>query len=177
MDRHIRQWFDTLQRQKEAVLLGVSTWPAERLRFRPQPTAWSTLNVLDHLLKTEQGVFDAVGKSLPGGHPVTWKDRFGEWMVIGVMRSPIRVKVPASAQTVLPGETSDLPMITKQWQETREQAAQLLASLSPGQLRCGLFQHPIAGWMTMLQTVRFLSAHLQHHGYQLNRLKRATGEL
>jgi uncharacterized damage-inducible protein DinB len=176
MTPSLRPSFDDLQRRKRAVLFGLSAWSEERLCLQPAPASWSALDVLDHLLKVEQGWLDAVRSNLPDGHPVALRDRLGAWAVLCVMRSPMRVKVPDSASQVLPEKAADLSLITQQWQAAREEMAQLLTDLSPKQLRCGLFRHPVSGWMAIRQALAFLSAHLQHHGYQLRRIQRATRE-
>ena len=174
MSPSIQPQFEKLQRQKQAVLSGLSAWSIERLQFRPAPANWSTLDVLDHLVKVEEGWIDAVRANLPDGHPVRFRDRLGAWAVYCVMWSPLRVKVPDSAAQTLPNETGNLSLMTGKWQVTRDEMAQLLAGLSLKQLRSGLFQHPVSGWMTMPQAIQFLSAHLRHHGYQVSRLEQKT---
>ena len=177
MTPKIRQSFETLERQKARLLSEVLTWSAERAQFRPEPTGWSTLDVLDHLVKVEKAFLRTVQNNLPDGHPVTYKDRIGALFIIGVMRSPMHVKVPASATTVLPGTTTDSRTLSNKWDETRGEMAGLLTALLPSQFRAGLFRHPVSGWMTVSQAMAFLSAHLRHHGYQLNKLRSATREL
>jgi len=135
------------------------------------------LDVLDHLVKVEEALLEAAHEQLPNGIPVTFKDRVGAFFVISVMRSPMRVKVPTSATMVLPEATTDSHDTAKRWSEVREQMANLLRSLQPEQLRTGLFRHPVSEWMTMANALAFLSAHLRHHEYQLNRLNSATRNL
>jgi hypothetical protein len=130
--------------------------------------------VLDHLMKVEKASLEAVQEKLPDGTPITFRDRLGVLFINSLMRSPIRVKVPASAAVVLPQGTADLSGTVTAWGDVREQMANLLGSLQPEQLRCGLFRHPVSGWMTMPDALAFLSAHLQHHTYQINRLKSAN---
>jgi hypothetical protein len=62
-----------------------------------------------------------------------------------------------------------------QWVKNRERLFSLLDSLQPDQLSLGVFRHPVSGWMTMPQALAFLSAHIRHHEYQLDRLKSAIG--
>ena len=166
--------FEKLERQKAAVLAEIAAWSAARLRFQPEAPSWSALDVLDHLLKVEHAVISAVQASLPDGQPVRLKNRLRAWVVIGVMRSPLRVKVPSSATRVWPGKSLDPSLIAPRWNAKREQMASLLETLSPAQLRRGLFRHPVSGWMTMPQAMAFLCAHLGHHGRQLARLKHAS---
>ena len=169
----IWRWFERLETQKQKVLTDVAGLSAAQLRFRPEPTAWSVPDVLDHLIKVEKALLEAVQDQLPNGTPLKFKDRVGASFIIAVMHSPMRVKVPASASMVLPESRADSSKIAARWSEVREEMADLLRSLRPEQLSCGLFRHPVSGWMTMAQALAFLSAHLRHHDYQLNRLKSA----
>lgn len=171
--------FATLERQKLALLSSVSTWSDARLRHRPEPSVWSALDLLDHLVKVEIGTLAALRSNLPNGSPVTLRDRFGALMVNAVMLSPKRIKVPASAaQLVLPEPAAEPSTILERWSELRLDISDLLSSLSPQQLRCGLFRHPVSGWLTVSQALTFLSTHLTHHSrYQLVRLRQATRHL
>ncbi len=177
MTSHLSHSFHKLERQRRNLLAGVSTWSEARLRFRPDPSTWSMLDMLDHLLKVELEILKAINASLPDGVPVTLKDRFGALMVAGVMLSPMRIKVPGAASEVLPAATSSLAEIAQKWGSSRLELLQLLNSLSSSQLRLGLFRHPVAGWMTIAQTMNFFSVHLTHHRHQFARLKQATRTL
>jgi hypothetical protein len=172
----VKRWFEKLERQKQTVLADVAGLSAAQLAFRPE-ASWSVLNVLDHLVKVEKAFVANVHGHLPNGMPVTLRDRVGGMAVIFVMQSPMRVKVPPAASMVLPEATVTLPETGARWAEVREEMADLLGSLRPEQSGCGLFRHPIGGWMTMARGLQFLSAHMRHHGYQLNRLKSAIRDI
>jgi uncharacterized damage-inducible protein DinB len=169
--------FEKLETQKQKVLADVGRLSAAQLRFRPEPTAWSVSDVLDHLVKVEKALLGAVQDQLPDGTLLKFKDRVGTLFIIAIMQSPVRVKVPSTAAMVLPEATADTSETAMRWSQVREEMADMLRSLRPEQLRCGLFRHPVSGWMTMAQALKFLSAHLRHHDYQLNRLKSASRKL
>jgi len=168
MSNEVRQWSEKLERQKSALLSDVASLGAEQIWFRPEPSSWSVADVLDHLVKVEQASLEAVRRQLPGDAPPALGDRMRAAIVILVMRSPVRVKVPASATQVLP-EAADPAKSEPRWSEVRKEMGDLLRSLQPEQLR-----HPVSGWMTMAQALAFLSAHLRHHRYQIDRLKSAS---
>ena len=170
----IWRWFERLETQKQKVLTDVAGLSAAQLHFRPEPTAWSVPDVLDHLIKVEKALLEAVQDQLPNGTALKFKDRVGASFIIAVMHSPMRVKVPPSASMVMPAATKDLPAYAASWSEVREKTARLLGSLQAAQMRIGLFRHQVSGWMTITDTLRFLSAHLRHHHYQLSRLKSAA---
>jgi hypothetical protein len=177
MRPELERRFSHLERQKQALLEDLATWPAARLSFRPAPSAWSALEVLDHLCRVERGWTLAVRRNLADGPQVTVRDRVGALVVNAVMRSPRRVKVPAAATAVLPAGAHDLPALASRWADGRLQMHALLDGLVPGQCRKGVFKHPVAGWMPIPTALTFLSAHLRHHGYQLDRLRGSSSSI
>ena len=175
MDRALQRKFQKLQRQKQDVLSDLAGLSAAQLHFQPDSNSWCALDVLDHVIKTESTILAMVRQQLPNKNRVTLQNRAGAMLVNAIMRSPIRVKVPRQATMVLPSTESDLPDITANWSRTRDDIATLLESLTPEQMRIGAFRHPVAGWMNVNRTLMFLSVHLSHHVFQLERLKAASG--
>ncbi len=170
----VRRSFDKFERQKHSLLCQLTQWSMARVSFRPAPSSWSALEVLDHLVKVEQAVLLDIRSRLPDGELVSFKDRVGAYLVFAVMRFPLRVKTPASTPTALPQPGRLLrgcpPM--GRGQKQSEKTARYLAagtipvrSVSPPDL------------MTMPRALTFLSAHLHHHGYQLNRFEKVTSRL
>ncbi len=177
MNPALSKAFQRLEREKQALLSAVASECAEAMSRRPEPGCWSRAEVLDHLAKVEEACVNSVQANLKHSRPVRLQHRLKALMVNGVMRTPLRVKVPASAKGVLPAAAADVGVVREQWSEVRRRLAELLNRLPPEKMRCGVFRHPVAGWMTIFGALAFLSAHLQHHRYQLNRLKRATAEI
>lgn len=56
----IWRWFERLETQKQKVLTDVAGLSAAQLRFRPEPHRWSVPDVLDHLIKVEKALLEAV---------------------------------------------------------------------------------------------------------------------
>lgn len=177
MHNRFQAAIERLERQKTKVLSDAIQFSEQRLRYRPNASTWSALDILDHVVKVENASFDVVRRNLPHGHPIGLKDRVGAFMVTTVMKTTIRVKVPAGANMVLPAEVADLSEISSRWNKTRDAMRALTEELADAQFRVGLFRHPVAGWMNISQTLGFLSAHLQHHVFQIHRLKMLTDRL
>ena len=57
------------------------------------------------------------------------------------------------------------------WQGRLAELALLLAELGLERQSCGLFQHPVGGWMGMPQVLEFFRVHVTHHDFQLARLR------
>jgi hypothetical protein len=166
--------FTALAQQRAEFLRRLAGWSEERLKFRPKPSMWSALDVADHLVRVERTAVSMVLSNLPDGQPVRWTSRIRGAVANAAMKSRIRVPVPRGVETVIPEGAVSLGAITADWDRTRAEMEQMVAELSQHQLQRGLLRHPVAGWMTILQGLTFLSAHLQHHGYQLDRLEKVA---
>ena len=164
--------FDGLEKKKHAFLHTVSSWTPCQLRFRPTPAAWSALQVLDHVVKTEREIFAAAQSGLNQSRTSPLGDRIRGSLLNALMSSPARLKVPAAAALILPDNSKDLPELTDDWISVRRLQRKWIAALGSGYSNKGIFRHPVSGWMTPSQTLGFLSAHLHHHGFQIKRIQR-----
>ena len=115
--------------------------------------------------------------SLPQKISITARDRLGRMMVNTAMLSPGRIKVPAAATAVLPGEPPSLEVLLKRWQRNDALLDRTLTNVSPEQRSIGAFRHPVAGWMNLADGIGFLLAHFQHHQFQYKRIARASSHL
>jgi hypothetical protein len=168
------EWAERLEAQKAAMLARVSAWPAELQTRNPVEGEWSALQVLDHLVRTERGMCAMSAKGLAAPQKIGVKDRVGFAMVERVFRSRRRVKVPEPVKHfILPGEGLELRRIEDAWGEVRETLAKLMCEAEG--CRDGVFRHPVGGWMSFGQVLRFFSVHMVHHGYQLERIESALG--
>jgi hypothetical protein len=136
---------------------------------------------VEHLVKTEQGILAemlAAFRDHGNARTVPVSDQVRGWLLTCLFRTPLRVRVPPGATTVLPARSigihpAPIEQLTAQWQATRDQLADLLERVPPSALGIGVFRHPVGGWMTLPRTLHFFSAHMQHHGYQIQRLQAA----
>ena len=163
-----------LEQQKSDVLRGVSRWSPRQLAYRPQPPAWSALEVLDHLVRVEREILIAMRRGLHSPHRLGLRDRAGVALLDWLFRSDRRVRVPKSVPQILPTSDATLESIGEDWAHGRRDLGEFLSSLSLPQHALGIFQHPVAGWMTVPQILRFFWVHTHHHGFQLARLEAAS---
>lgn len=166
-----------LETQKQELLTHIKGWSPARLSYRPSPAAWSSVEVLDHLVKTEESILAFAKRGLAKPHRIGIRDRLGSLFIQKIFQTDRKVKVPAAAAQVLPDRRLDLDSILQRWQSTRNDFAAFQRQLSPEQARLGIFRHPVCGWMGIPQIVAFFSVHMVHHGFQLSRLRSQTQTL
>ena len=166
-----------LETQRLQALGLVEGWSAERLAFSSSGGQWSALQVFDHIVRSESGIQAAVRAGLQAPHSIGVRDRLGVLFIDRIFRSERQVKAPASATSIQPGTDLNLQEICDRWVMCRRELGAILSAVSPGQMSGGVFRHPVAGWMTLPQVLRFFEVHVLHHTYQLNRIALASEHL
>ena len=172
----MRATFTGLERQKAEILGRVKDWSADRLAYRAAAKEWSAVEVIDHLAKVEQGILAAVRRGVQTPQSVGVADRLRSFLIYLLFRTRAKVRVPRAAAEVLPDPRVELGGVVKQWEATRIDLLALLTEMDGGALHAGVFRHPVSGWMTVPQVLRFLSVHMHHHVFQLDRIAAGVEE-
>ncbi|NYF91570.1 DinB family protein [Tunturiibacter empetritectus] len=166
-----------IEQQKRELIDELSHWASERLAFRPTSNEWSALQMVDHLIRTEREILLVTYSNEHQLHRIGLIDHLRTRFLEGLFRSDRKVKVPSTASVVLPGIDVQLPILTAEWLEVRAKLAQNVDRLLAGPHGMALFHHPVGGWMSMQAVLNFLSVHLVHHRFQLQRLRAASVHL
>jgi DinB superfamily len=136
---------------------------------RPHPDRWSILEIVEHLVLSERVVFGP----LDGLEPRTPRERSLRnharyWMVMFILRFDIPVKVPSAA--LLPEGTRSVESLWEQWEASHAALRRWVEASDTRVRRHALFAHPVAGPMTMADTLRMLDVHLDRHVRQIDGL-------
>lgn len=166
----------TLEQQKADVLASLAEWPAAGLVHRLTATSWCAVEVLDHIVKVEREILAAAERGLASPHPRGMGDRIRGELLDWLFRSDRRVRVPTSVPEVLPAADADLATVRREWDLARRELAAFLGPLTCEQLVPGVFRHPVGGWMSVPQVLRFFWVHTHHHRFQLVRLRASASE-
>ncbi len=161
----------TMDGRKAAMLQDAAAWGPEALLFRPAPTTWCALDVIDHLSKVESEIALSVQANAATPRAVPPRDKVMAIVVYSAMYAPTRIKAPAGAATTLPRTPASLEEASGTWSAARQLVTETITALEEKQVRGGVFQHPVSGWMSAAGTLRFLDAHLAHHAFQWKRLR------
>jgi hypothetical protein len=166
--------FGRLEHRKAEVLRLLNRWPEEDLARKPSPGAWSALEVLDHLLKTEASVRHSCQENLKSRHNiVTLAAKARAVTFLTLMRTPVRVTVPAAVSFVLPEAPASLENVLSRWDAERRELRMLLGTLTEEAGNVGVLRHPAVGWLDLRGALAFLSVHLRHHEFQIRRIAAA----
>ncbi len=168
--------FEKIEQQKADILVRVEGWPIELLGFRPSEGEWSAVEVLDHLVRTEDAIQAAARIGLSKPHRIGLLDKLRTRSLSAVFRSDRRVKVPRRVTQVLPGAGNTVNSVRDSWGLSRASLAQFLVTIPEALLSEGIFKHPVGGWMSVTGILGFLSDHITHHEFQLSRILKVKEE-
>ncbi|HMU60458.1 MAG TPA: DinB family protein [Gemmatimonadales bacterium] len=163
----------TLDETREAFLAPIRAASDLQRSFRPAPGAWSMLDVTEHLVLAEEKSLLGMLKGPPPGTTITPLARVRMAMVLLVMQTDLRVKVPVAR--VLPTGSVALGELEARWGDARRGLERFLEPITEPEARSARFRHPIGGWVSVGTGVTFYAAHIRHHARQVRRLHRAAG--
>lgn len=155
-----------LERQREVVLNRVRSLGDDTLRTRPQPEAWSILEILEHLVVSEAVILQGLPPWVDlEERPRTLAHRVKLLLVRMVLGLGIPVKVPS--RRMLPSGTLGLDQVSAQWRSQHGWLHAFLAEAGPSAAHQALFRHPVAGPITLHQALGLDLRHLRTHRRQI----------
>ena len=167
LEKRLQAFDDTRRR----VLDEMEALDPALLVAKPIAGKWSMIEIVDHLVLAERAVF----KGLPDPRRIEEKPRdFGNRvryaLVLFILRSGIPVRTPSPA--MVPQGDRGLPGLRLLWDESQQWLRSCIAHLGPGAGQKAVFEHPIAGPLTVSQAVRMGQVHVDGHVRQIRRLRR-----
>ncbi len=174
---YCRCTFQVLERRKRKMLDTVEGWAPEWLTYAPGPEAWSMLQLFDHLIRTERSVRETSERNLAQQQSrASLRERWRAGRFLFMFRLPIRVRVPRAASFVQPGRPTSIASVVQEWNEERHFLYDFLARQGKNTLQSTAMRHPAIGAMSLRNALRFLVVHLQHHEFQVLRLRWAVSQ-
>ena len=163
--------FDAIEDRRKAFLAHLASMDDGKLHYRPKPTAWSLLQVAQHLVLLEQLVLKTTLRDPKPGVRRHWWHRIGAWMVGFVFRFGFRV--PAPTRMVVPLNEKPLGESAAQWSELRAKLMAFLETCTPERAKAFGFRHPVSGPQDVYGTLDFIASHHDHHLRQVGRIEAA----
>lgn len=150
--------------------------PSQR-NFQPNPTSWSLLGVVEHLVIAEKGTLGFFQKYNPNEskHQANLKSKFKN--LLGKITFSVPVKIKAPSPVLYPKGGLDLEQLTKDWTTYRASILKIVNSFPAEKANYTVFKHPLIGPMTMKQTLNFMTTHIRHHIKQMKRIQASEGYL
>lgn len=169
---------DRTKQRSHDIVSEVERLSAEQVRHRPSEVEWSVLEVLDHLRRTESAIHRSCEENIRlRRHRVSAQERVKAKFFLLMLRLPVRVKVPSTVSFVLPSMPESLQKVLDAWKQEHLRFRDFLAKVTARDAGIGAVKHPAVGWLDLRGALLFLSVHLRHHYFQIDRLKLSMSKL
>ena len=173
MPEQLQQRLRALDERRRALLDEVEALSDERLTAKPVPGKWSILEIVEHLVLAERDVLQNLPEpSQLVARPRRLKARVSYPLVMFVLRHGIPAKVPSPR--MVPTGRASLAALRRQWDETHQWLRIYVDGLARGDFGKAVFEHPIAGPLTVEQAIRMDLVHLETHAREIRRLVALT---
>ncbi|TMB93800.1 MAG: DinB family protein [Chloroflexi bacterium] len=158
----LRERFDALEASRVALLNRLAGLDPRRWVQAPRPGSWSLGEIAHHLVLAEEEVLRQLREpEADFGRRQTLRDRFGRALVGWIFRRGIHVKTPMRSMVPTPGRS--LEEIRHAWGSVRSELASYLTTLHEGERTRVIFRHPVAGRMSIMQTLELIRAHFDDY--------------
>lgn len=174
MATRLGRLIDALEARRSLLLAQLDRLDAATLAARPAPDKWSILEIAEHLVVAEKVIL----LGLPPWAALAERSRSPRHrllylLVWTILRFRIPVRVPS--RRMHPGGQACLPELRADWEATGRWLRAYQAEYDPDGRRRAVFQHPVAGPITLVQALRLDLLHLRVHERQIRRILRGAG--
>ena len=159
-----------LETLRNELLTELARHGRQMLNRKPEDGGWSPGQVLAHVIEAERMSLAYVRKKTQAPESIRQRSLrhwFNGVVLSTAMRTPLKFQVPPTV-----GEPPDnvvLEELQRDWQEVREGWRELLNSFPPQLHNKTVYRHPVAGPLSMDQSLAFLVRHLERHARQIRR--------
>jgi uncharacterized damage-inducible protein DinB len=160
-----------LERLRSELLARLAAFDSAALNRKPAAGGWSTVQVLAHVILAERLSLEYLQKKIqrPESIPrsgVISALKSGALAVF--LRLPFKVSAPVRSADV--PDTAELSDLEREWDEVRNGLRTFVGDLPAELAGRAIYRHPVAGRLSLEQTLRFLIEHLSRHTRQIDRL-------
>jgi uncharacterized damage-inducible protein DinB len=163
--------FSELEKITRQLLNDLSKYDHEILQIKPTEEAWSVVQVLNHLIMSENGTVRYLNKKILGIEDVRDVTIFTSIRMLvfkRVFSGTRKFKAPKVISN--PGNGESLDELRQKWNETRDGIKRFLEEYPEQHMKKAIFRHPFAGRISIEQTLDFFIFHIKHHKHQINRI-------
>ena len=168
--------FAKMETEREVVINSIRAIPADKLVTKPQQNQWSVTEIILHLVKAEEGALKYMQIKLKhGGHKkATIGAAIKHRLLTTAIALPFKYKAPNVIKLGEIGSTS-FAQAVEQWASIRNQLKNEYESIDEEIIDHELFKHPVAGKLSIMQSVKFMRRHMNRHVGQINRTIKQAG--
>jgi len=160
--------FEMLEREYHELFNRLGEFKPEQLHFKPGADKWSLLQIIEHLVLAEISVLNCrPDLQRPIATPRRLLHAFNYLLVVSVLK--LGLPVPVASSEMEPKGDLSISVLYRRWDANRQILRRHLQT-PPSDLRKRLlFCHPIAGPLTLKQTLHVGRLHFHSHRSQIDR--------
>jgi len=163
---------DALDVELDRLLKELAAHSAEALDCPPAPGKWSALQVMQHLMRSEELSMRYLQKKLSyqpdlqKAGPVTG---LRSWLLRTYLQLPFKFKAPQAVDAANFESDLTLDELAGRWKATRAELRAFLDGLPDDLYDKAVYKHPFAGRLTLYGMVDFFDGHFRRHREQIRR--------
>lgn len=170
MNAKLKAMQTRMETEHKELFKQLNKYPDDLLNKKPAPEAWSTAQVLKHLIAADGFSLEYLRKKVAGKEEVRSEGLTGLYKSVLlklIFLTPMKFKAP---KLIDPNEDfATLAELETQWRETRLGIDEVTKQLTDEQLSKGYWKHARAGKMNIYQMYDFLHIHFSRHKKQIAR--------
>jgi hypothetical protein len=171
MREELERQLGRLDKQRHALLDELETLTGEQVAFTPGPGKWSMLEVIEHLVISEREIFKCVPEQPRKRQGISRLRNHVSYIFVVIVLK-LGLPVPVVSHEMEPEGKSSLSELHRQWDENHGWLRGFVEKLSEEDLDRPVFCHPVAGPITLAQSIQMDRLHLNTHLRQIRRNKR-----
>jgi len=166
----LQDQLEMYDQQRNSLLNDLERLDEDEVRRKSGPDTWSLVEIVQHLVLSEREVL----QNLPEPKILTARKRgfrhlVSYALVLAVLRWNIPAPVPSEG--MVPDGNTSLSELHLQWDENLTWLRDYLNTLRAEDVGRAVFRHPIAGPMTIGQTINLATLHFDVHFRQIQKLR------
>lgn len=164
MDPKLEDRYLRLEDSRNRLLDELAGLDDDQLNIAPAAGKWSINQHIAHLVLVEDAALANIRYKLQQQDKLQdngFAQTVRAFLMKLALQSGRKYKAPAIVADV--PATCHLPELRQQWDQVRFELEDELTSFPQQLLEKGVFKHPMAGYLTISQTLAFIQDHFIHH--------------
>ena len=173
MPPKIAKHFDQMDADLTSLLKVLNNYSEKTLNKKPAENKWSILQIMHHLILAE-GYGQSYVKKKLSYNPELKKAGIMAFLrksvAIHYLKSPFRIKAPEAVGDEYLPEYASFWETAKKWKQQREDLRILFESMPPDIFDKEVYNHPLAGRLTLEGLLAFYQSHFARHRKQIDKI-------
>lgn len=167
--------FRKIEKQRSEILADLDQLSEAQRQFKPTKDSWNTLQVCMHLIIAEENSLAYMRKKVKG---IDKLSSSGLWSKLrlsflnSLVSTRMKFKAPKIVALSEDMDVGSYEEVKSRWDNIRKELRYFVDKLDHKASKKMLFKHPMAGKFNVEQLLNFIFTHVQHHTYQIDRLKK-----